>query len=26
VFGFQSGKQKFPSFGLTHNWVKWSIF
>jgi len=22
VFGFQSGKQKFPSFGLTHNWVK----
>ena len=22
VFGLQSGKQKFPSFGLTHNWVK----
>jgi len=22
----QSGKQKFPSFGLTHNWVKRSIF
>jgi len=20
VFGLQSGKQKFPSFGLTHNW------
>jgi hypothetical protein len=19
VFGFQSGKQKFPGFGLTHN-------
>ena len=26
VFGFQSGKQKFPGFGLTHNWVKRSIF
>ena len=26
VFGFQSGKQKFPGFGLTYNWVKWSIF
>jgi hypothetical protein len=26
VFGFQSGKQKFPSVGLTHNWVKRSIF
>jgi len=26
VFGFQSGKQKFPSFGLTHNWVKRSNF
>jgi hypothetical protein len=26
VFGFQSDKQKFPSFGLTHNWVKESIF
>jgi hypothetical protein len=26
VFGFQSGKQKFPGFGLTHNWVKQSIF
>jgi hypothetical protein len=26
VFGFQSGKQKFPCFCLTHNWVKWSIF
>jgi hypothetical protein len=21
VFGLQSGKQKFPGFGLTHNWV-----
>jgi len=26
MFGFQSGKQKFPSFGLTHIWVKRSIF
>ena len=26
MFGFQSGKQKFPGFGLTHNWVKRSIF
>jgi hypothetical protein len=26
VFGFHSGKQKFPGFGLTHNWVKRSIF
>jgi hypothetical protein len=26
VFGLQSGKQKFPRFGLTHNWVKRSIF
>jgi len=26
VFGLQSGKQKFPSFGLTYNWVKQSIF
>jgi len=26
VFGVQSGKQKFPGFGLTHNWVKQSIF
>jgi hypothetical protein len=26
VFGFQSGKQKFPGFGLTYNWVKQSIF
>jgi len=26
VFGFQSGKQKFPGFGLTHNWLKRSIF
>ena len=26
VFGFQSGKQKFVCFGLTHNWVKRSIF
>jgi len=26
VFGFQSGKQKFSSFGLTHNWIKRSIF
>jgi hypothetical protein len=26
VFGLQSGKQKFPDFGLTQNWVKRSIF
>jgi len=26
VFGVQSGKQKFSGFGLTHNWVKRSIF
>jgi hypothetical protein len=26
VFGLQSGKQKFSDFGLTHNWVKRSIF
>jgi len=26
VFGLQSGKQKFPGFGLTHNWITWSIF
>jgi hypothetical protein len=26
VFGLQSGKQNFSSFGLTHNWVKQSIF
>jgi len=26
VFSLQSGKQKFPGFGLTHNWVKRSIF
>jgi len=26
VFGLQSCKQKFPGFGLTHNWVKRSIF
>jgi hypothetical protein len=26
VFGLQSGKQKFPGFGLTHSWVKRSIF
>jgi hypothetical protein len=26
VFGLQSGKQKFPGFGLTHNRVKRSIF
>jgi len=26
VFGFPSGKQKFPGFGLTYNWVKRSIF
>ena len=26
VFSFQSGKQKFPGFGLTYNWVKRSIF
>jgi hypothetical protein len=22
VFGFQSSKQKFPSFSFIHNWVK----
>jgi len=26
VFGLQSGKQKFSGFGLTHNWVKRSMF
>ena len=26
VFCLQSGKQKFSSFGLTHNWEKRSIF
>jgi hypothetical protein len=26
VFGLQLGKQKFPGYGLTHNWVKRSIF
>jgi hypothetical protein len=26
VFDLQSGKQKFSSFGLTHNWVKPSMF
>jgi hypothetical protein len=26
VFGLQSVKQKFSSFGLTYNWVKQSIF
>jgi hypothetical protein len=26
VFGFQSNKQKFSGFGLTHNWVKRNIF
>ena len=26
VYGLQSGKQKFPGFCLTHNWVKRSIF
>jgi len=26
VFGLQSGKQKFPGFGLTYNWVKRCIF
>ena len=26
VFGFQYSKQKFHGFGVTHNWVKWSIF
>ena len=26
VFGFKFDKQKFSSFGLTHNWVKQSIF
>jgi hypothetical protein len=26
VFGFQFSKQKFLGFGLTHNWIKRSIF
>jgi hypothetical protein len=26
VFGLQSGKKNFHGFGLTHNWVKRSIF
>jgi hypothetical protein len=26
VFGFQSGKQKFLGYSLTHNWVKRRIF
>ena len=26
VFDFQSGKQKFPGFGVTYNWIKQSIF
>lgn len=26
VFGFQFSKQKFPSFWVTHDWVKKSIF
>jgi hypothetical protein len=26
VFDFQSGKQKFPGFGVTHNLIKQSIF
>ena len=26
MFGLQSGKEKFYGFGLTHNWVKQSIF
>jgi hypothetical protein len=26
VFGIQSGKHKFLGYGLTHNWVKRSIF
>jgi hypothetical protein len=26
VFDFKSDKQKFSDFGLTYNWVKWSIF
>ena len=26
MFDLQSGKQKFLGFGLTHNWVKRSIF
>ena len=26
VFSLQSGKQKFPGFDLTQNWVKRSIF
>jgi len=26
MFDFQFGKKKFTGFGLTHNWVKQSIF
>jgi hypothetical protein len=26
VFGFQFSKEKFSGFGLTHNWIKQSIF
>jgi len=26
MFGLQSGKQNFPGFGLTHNWVKGNMF
>jgi hypothetical protein len=26
MFGFQSGKQKFPSFSVIHNWIKQSTF
>jgi hypothetical protein len=25
MFSFQSSKQKFSSFSVTHNWKKWSI-
>jgi hypothetical protein len=26
IFDFQFGKQKFHGFGVTHNWVKQSMF
>jgi hypothetical protein len=26
VFGFHSGKNKFPGFGVTDNWLKQNIF
>jgi len=26
MFGFQFGKQKFPSFGVIHNWISKVFF